>query len=183
MSWTAPLRKGELVAPSVAAMPAPRAQNIKAGSAHATLDRLSGSLSALPFRRPVKSRSFEGAPPLNALLLLRSHMNAIYALCLVFLGALAVSTLKISVPNVMPGFELLLFGWIGVALGRLTGAPPLTAAGGADAEVGAKSDRVDAILRTVAKLLQAQTKASDAFETTCSSLLPPMKCIAISESA
>ncbi|HXZ16009.1 MAG TPA: GGDEF domain-containing protein [Roseiarcus sp.] len=100
---------------------------------------------------------------MNALLLLRSHMNAVYALCLVLLGALAFAALKISVPNVMPGFELLLFGWIGVALGRLTVAPTPKAGGGAEEDVEDKSDRVETILRTIAKLLQAQTKASDAF--------------------
>ncbi len=109
----------------------------------------------------------EGVRPMNALLLFRSHLNTAYALGVVFLLALALSALRISIPDVIPGFELLLFGWLGVALGRLTfraapgGAPG--ADDGAKAEVATKSDRVDVIVKSIAKLLQAQASAADAF--------------------
>ncbi len=96
---------------------------------------------------------------MNALLLLRSHMNTLYALGTVFLVALALSALQISIPNVIPGFELLLFGWLGVALGRLTlGADDCT-----NGEPADKSDRIDAILKSVAKLLQTQASDHEAY--------------------
>ena len=99
---------------------------------------------------------------MNALLLLRSHLGTAYALGVVFLVALALSALRISIPGVSPVFQLLLFGWLGVALGRLTfggAASP----GSANAQEAAKSDRIDAILRSIAKLLLTQENDSDAF--------------------
>ncbi len=100
---------------------------------------------------------------MNALLLMRSHMNMVYALATVFLGALALSALRISLPNVSPGLELLLFGWLGVALGRLSFSPAPGEDGAEKPEGAAKSDRIDTILRSIAKLLQAQTNANDAY--------------------
>jgi diguanylate cyclase len=100
---------------------------------------------------------------MNALLLVRSHLNTAYAFGVVFLGALALSLLHINIPDVIPGFELLLFGWLGVALGRLAVRPPAGAESAANADVAAKSDRIDAILRSIAKLLQSQATESDAF--------------------
>lgn len=100
---------------------------------------------------------------MNALLLVRSHLSTAYAFAVVFLGALALSALRVRVPDVFPGFELLLFGWLGVALGRLAIGAPAGADGAANAEVATKSDRIDAILRSIAKLLQSQATESDRF--------------------
>ncbi len=100
---------------------------------------------------------------MNALLLLRSHLSTAYALGVVLLAALALSALRINLPGVSPVLALLAFGWSGVALGRLT--LRLAAAGPipAKAEEAAKSDRIDAILRSIAKLLLTQESDSDAF--------------------
>ncbi len=106
---------------------------------------------------------------MNALSLSRSHLNTILVLGVVGLGALAMADLKISFPSVIPGFELLLFGWIGVALGRLTIAPAPDAAGAPNAEAAGKSERTDAILLAIAKLLQSQAKQSEAYSERLSS--------------
>jgi diguanylate cyclase len=100
---------------------------------------------------------------MNALLLLRSHMNTAYALGVVFLGALSLSTLRIDFANVSPGLELLLLGWLGVALGRMTIGAATSADRPTEPEVAAKSDRIDAILRSIVRLLQTQSTESDAF--------------------
>ncbi len=121
---------------------------------------------------------------MNALLLIRSHMGTLYALGVVLLVVVALSALKFSIPEVVPGAELLVFGWLGVALGRLavspeTGpvappkpepepvvAPPkaeLAPAAAPKPEAEAKSDRLDAIVRAIARLVQAQATESDAF--------------------
>jgi diguanylate cyclase len=97
---------------------------------------------------------------MNALLLFRSHLKTAYALGVVFFCALALSSLGISLPHGIP--ELLLFGWLGVALGRLTFRAP-SADNGPNAEVAAKSDRIDVIMKSIAKLLQAHASAADAF--------------------
>ena len=100
---------------------------------------------------------------MNALLLLRSNLNTAYALGVVFFIALTLSALRITIPEVIPGFELLVFGWLGVALGRLAIAAAPAPDGAANAEAAARSDRIDAILKSIAKLLQAQANDSDAF--------------------
>ncbi len=106
---------------------------------------------------------FESPRTMNALLLLRSHLSTAYALGVVFLVALAVSALRISIPDVSPVYALLLFGWLGVALGRLTIGAAAGRPASANAEEAAKSDRIDAILRSIAKLLLTQESDSDAF--------------------
>ena len=73
-----------------------------------------------------------------------------------FSSRLALSALRISIPGVIPVFELLLFGWLGVALGRLTLGGAAARPSSANAEEAAKSDRIDAILRSIAKLLLTQ---------------------------
>jgi diguanylate cyclase len=111
-----------------------------------------------------------GAWLMNALLILRSHRNIAYALVVVFLGAVAMTALRLNIPTEIPGFELLLFGWLGVALGRLTMGPdakPTPTAAEAEPEArpdhGARSDRVDTLLRSIARLLQSHLSDSDAF--------------------
>lgn len=110
---------------------------------------------------------------MNGLLLIRSHMGTVYALGVVFLVAVALSALKFSIPDVIPGAELLVFGWLGVALGRLAvgaGADPVAPpkpetdpVAAPKPEAGAKSERLDAIVREIVTLVQAQAKESDAF--------------------
>ena len=110
---------------------------------------------------------------MNALLLIRSHMGTVYALGVVFLVAVALSALKFSIPDVIPGAELLAFGWLGVALGRLAvgaGADPVAPpkpetdpVAAPKPEAAAKSERLDAIVRAIVALVQAQAKESDAF--------------------
>ena len=100
---------------------------------------------------------------MNALLLIRSHLGTVYALGAVFLGALALSALRISIPGTSPIYELLLLGWLGVALGRLTTGRTAVRPSVTNAEEAAKSDRIDAILRSIAKLLLTQESESEAF--------------------
>jgi len=118
--------------------------------------------------------------------LIRSNALAVYALLAVFLGAAALtavsafvpdqalSALRSLIPGQTPFLQLLLLGWIGVALGRLTIKPapvPVeslspakprqgTAAGN---EKDEKHEKVDAVLRHVAKVLQTHVTHSDGF--------------------
>jgi len=101
---------------------------------------------------------------MNALLLLRSRINTAYALGVVFLGALALTALRLNLPREIPGFELLLLGWLGVALGRLTLRTDREEANpDAAREPAAKADNVDRLLRSIAKLIQTHLGDSDAF--------------------
>jgi len=101
---------------------------------------------------------------MNALLLFRSRRAALHALGVVSFIALALVALRLDIPGAMPGFELLLFGSLGVALGRLTlGAEPSEAAPAAATEPVRKAEAVDQLLRSIAKLIQAHLSDSDAF--------------------
>jgi diguanylate cyclase len=130
---------------------------------HAPSDRRSDPLPFLRKSRPAPASPSESRRTMNALLLFRSHIATAYALAVVFLAALALSALRISIPGMSPVFEFLLFGWLGVALGRLTLGRAAAAPSAARAEDAAKSDRIDAILRSIAKLLLTQESDSDAF--------------------
>jgi diguanylate cyclase len=111
---------------------------------------------------------------------LRSQAHAAYALVAVFLGAVALAALGSFIPNqalsalrsLIPGetpfFQLLLLGWIGVGLGRLTikATPrPAESVGPAKArgEPAERDEKVDRVLRQVAKVLQAHLTDSDSF--------------------
>ncbi len=101
---------------------------------------------------------------MNALLLLRSHLNTAYALGVVFLGALALNALRLNLPTEIPGFELLLIGWLGVGLGRLAlGADSAATGPEAAPEPVAKAETLDRLLRSIAKLIQSHVSDSDAF--------------------
>jgi diguanylate cyclase len=111
----------------------------------------------------------------------RSQAHAAYALVAVFLGAVALTALETFLPDqafsafrsLIPGdipfLQLLLLGWIGVGLGRLTiKAPPSPAQSGGVAatarrETNGKDEKVDRILRHVAKVLQAHMTDSESF--------------------
>ncbi len=102
------------------------------------------------------------------------------ALGAVALGAAAVTALQSFVPgesltvlrSFMPGeppiIQLLLFGWIGVALGRFTiGAEPSpvqrSGQTAARRETPAKEEKVDRVLRHIAKVLQTHLTDSESF--------------------
>ncbi len=111
---------------------------------------------------------------------IRSNARAAYALAAVTLGAVALTALQSFVPgetlaalrSFIPGetqiFQLLLFGWIGIALGRFTvGAEPspvprggLTAAG---RETAVKEEKVDRVLRHIAKVVQTHLTDSESY--------------------
>jgi len=109
--------------------------------------------------------------------LVGSRFRAAYALGAVLLGAVALSALGPFVPDaalnvlrsLIPGetpfLELLLLGWIGVALGRLTIGPESNAAQGQSTrrDTGAKEEKLDRVLRHIAKVLQAHLTDSESF--------------------
>ena len=81
-------------------------------------------------------------------------------------GALGV--LRSLIPGEVPLLQLLLLGWIGVGLGRLTlAATPAPAERGGQAatprDTDGKEEKVDGILRHIAKVLQAHMTDSDSF--------------------
>ncbi len=109
------------------------------------------------------------------------EFDAAYALVAVFLGAVALtalesfapdqalSALRSLIPGETPFLQLLLLGWIGVALGRLTIKPapgPAERGGQATAarrDTAEKDEKVDGVLRHVAKVLQAYLSDSESF--------------------
>ncbi len=111
---------------------------------------------------------------------LRSHAHVAYALAGVLLGAAALaalgsfvpdqalSALRSLIPGETPFFQLLLLGWIGVGLGRLTikTTPSPAESGGpakAHGEPADKDEKVDRVLRQVAKVLQTHVTDSEGF--------------------
>jgi len=109
----------------------------------------------------------------------RSQAHAIYALVAVFLGAVALaalgsfvpdqalSALRSLIPAETPFLQLLLLGWIGVGLGRLTiKATPLpveSASPKPRRDTTDKDEKVDRVLRQVAKVLQSHLTDSASF--------------------
>jgi len=110
----------------------------------------------------------------------RSMVRAACALGAVSLGAAAVArgqsflpdealtALRSLVPHETLVFQLLLIGWIGVAFGRFTvGAEPSPARRGAQAAphrpTAVKEEKVDRILRQIAKVLQTHLTDSASF--------------------
>ena len=113
----------------------------------------------------------------------RSHADVAYALVAVFLGAVALavlgsfvpdqalSALRSLIPGETPFLQLLLLGSIGVGLGRLTvkpapapveiDAPKPPRRETADKE--GKDEKVDRVLRRVAKVLQAHVTDHESF--------------------
>jgi diguanylate cyclase len=110
----------------------------------------------------------------------RSHADVAYALVAVFLGAIALtalgsfvpdqalSALRSLIPGETPFLQLLLLGSIGVGLGRLTiKVTPTPAESGGQAkaqrETADKDEKVDRVLRQVAKVLQTHLTDSESF--------------------
>jgi diguanylate cyclase len=118
---------------------------------------------------------------------LGSQAHAMYALAAVFLGALALaalqsfvpdqalSALRSLIPGATPFLQLLLLGWMGVVLGRVTITPapvpvesskPAATARrdtAAKDEKDGKHEKVDEVLRQVAKVLQAHVTDHESF--------------------
>ena len=101
-------------------------------------------------------------PLMNTLVLLRSHVGTAIALGVLLLIALALTALRFDFPGEIPDLELLLFGWLGVALGRLVTGTRASESGAAGGSAGA-AEKVDHILRSVARLLQTQPTENDAY--------------------
>ncbi len=112
--------------------------------------------------------------------LARSNVRAVYALAAVSVAAVALTALnsfvpgeiltalRSFIPTATPIFQLLLFGWLGVALGRFTvGAQPSPdPRGGLTAErreTAVKEEKVERILRHIAKVLQMHLTDSESF--------------------
>ena len=115
---------------------------------------------------------------------LGSQIHAVYALVAVFVGAVALAALETFVPDqalsalrsLIPGatpfLQLLLLGWLGVALGRLTIKPapvpvesskPAAMARRDTTDKSDKDEKVDRVLRQVAKVLQSHMTDHDSF--------------------
>ncbi len=105
---------------------------------------------------------------MNALSRLRWRLDLVYALVVVFLGVLALTAWRFGGPGKVPGFELLLFGWLGVALGRMTtgsnaGGNSRGAAAQANPDGAGVNEKIDQVLRQIAKVLQTQMADSATF--------------------
>ena len=99
---------------------------------------------------------------MNSLLLLRSHFGAAYAFGAVLLVAIALTGFRLDPAGEVPGFELLLFGWLGVGLGRLVIGDGSKENGAARPSIGA-AEKVDRVLRSIARLLHSHLTESEAF--------------------
>jgi diguanylate cyclase len=125
-------------------------------------------------------RVFEIGPIMNVLRFVRSRFHAIYAFGVILIGAVALTALQSFVSgetltalrSFIPGetsiFELLLFGCIGVAFGRVTMGDE-SSAGRRDAQettrqkAVVKEEKVDRVLRQIAKVLQTHLSDSESF--------------------
>ena len=99
---------------------------------------------------------------MNSILLLRSHLGTAYAFGAVLLAAIALTAFRFDSPGEVPGFELLLFGWLGVGLGQLALGNGSKENGVARPSIGA-AEKVDRVLRSVARLLHSHLNESEAF--------------------
>jgi diguanylate cyclase len=114
----------------------------------------------------------------------QSQVHAIYALAAVLLGAVALTALgsfvseeafnalRSLIPGATPFLQLLLLGWMGVVLGRMTIKPtpspaesskPAATARGDTTDKSDKDEKVDRVLRQVAKVLQSHLTDSESF--------------------
>ena len=99
---------------------------------------------------------------MNALLLLRSRRGAIPAVGVALASALALAALHFDLPGALPVVELLSFGALGVAIGRVLVAAD-KAAPEKTREPVQKSEAVDRLLRSIAKLIQTHLADSEAY--------------------
>jgi diguanylate cyclase len=85
-----------------------------------------------------------------------------------FVPAETLTALRSFIPGGTPVFQLLLLGWFGVALGRLTVEPqpsavPRSGQAAARRETAVKEEKVERILRQIAKVLQKHMTDSESF--------------------
>jgi diguanylate cyclase len=133
---------------------------------------------------------FRRAPPdkiaavMKIVRFLGSQIHAIYALAAVLLGAAALTALgsfvpedafnalRSLIPGATPFLQLLLLGWLGVVLGRMTikrspgpaeDSKPAAAARRDTTDQSDKDEKVDRVLRQVAKVLQSHLTDSEGF--------------------
>jgi diguanylate cyclase len=101
---------------------------------------------------------------MKTLRLLRSHFNAFCALGIVSVGALALAAAPAAVLGATPVFGLLLFGWLGVALGRMTnGRDSSEGARAVQTRTTVKEETIERVLRHVAKVLQTHLVDSETY--------------------
>ena len=124
-----------------------------------------GEARAAPFPRALPN---EIGAIMKIVRFVGSQIHAAYALAAVFLGAVALaalesfvpdqalSALRSLIPGATPFLQLLLLGWMGVALGRLTIKPTPSPA---ESGKPAKTARRD----TAAKEQETRTKRSTGF--------------------
>jgi diguanylate cyclase len=95
----------------------------------------------------------------------RSHLNVVYAFVAVSIGVLTLSAAPSAVSGAIPAFELLLFGWLGVALGRVTIRRDSheNRGGASNRETSVKEETVERILRHVGKVLQTHLTDNEAY--------------------
>jgi hypothetical protein len=117
---------------------------------------------------------------MNVLRFVRSRFNAAYALGVILLGAAALAavqylvpdeeltTLRSFIPGATPILGPLLFGWVGVAIGRLSiGAT--SSAGQRDSqktprrETDVKDEKIDRILHHIIRVLQTHVADSEIY--------------------
>ena len=98
---------------------------------------------------------------MNAMLFIRSQLQTASALAVLALGAIGLTTLRLDVPGATAALELILFGWLGVALGRLALRPNDPAAPAK--AVAATTEKIDQLLRSIARLIQSHLNESEAY--------------------
>ncbi len=99
---------------------------------------------------------------MNAMLLIRSQLQTISALAVVVLGAIALAALRLDLPGTTATLELIVFGWLGLALGRLALRP--SSQGAASAPLSsATTEKIDHLLRSIAKLLQSHLHETESY--------------------
>ena len=141
MIWTSPSRRRRTEARPRHAMMAARSTLIIGRPECVTQNtdlsiRACSRMRARPSsRHPTPSSSMSIGAIMKVMRFIRSRAHAVYALVAVFLGAVALaalgsfvpdqalSALRSLIPGETPFLQLLLLGWIGVALGRLTIKP------------------------------------------------------------
>ena len=117
---------------------------------------------------------------MNVLRFVRSRFNAAYALGVILLGAVALTalqslvpgeeltTLRSSIPSATLIFELLLFGWIGVAIGRFSVGATSSAGqrNGQETtrrETAVKGEKIDRVLHQIIRVLQTHLADSEIY--------------------
>jgi diguanylate cyclase len=99
---------------------------------------------------------------MNTPSLVRPRLRAAYALGAILVGALALTGLRLGLFGEIPGLEPLLFGCLGVAVGRFAIRKNSREKEAASASVGTV-EKVDRVLRSLSRLLRSHLTETDAF--------------------